>query len=97
MNENMDEEIDIAAIDNYEVEGDEDRTYQPATESDAETEGKVTILVTYKMTANGVKKHHSRNRKHNVIEKETKKRNNTQEDYSCMEFGESYEEASERV
>lgn len=35
MNENMDEEIDIAAIDNYEVEGDEDRTYQPATESDA--------------------------------------------------------------
>ncbi|XP_075162442.1 uncharacterized protein LOC142235097 isoform X2 [Haematobia irritans] len=39
----MDEEIDIAAIDNYEVEDDEDRTYQHAEESDAETEGYVEL------------------------------------------------------
>lgn len=43
MDEDMDEEIDIAAIDNYEVEDDEDRTYQPAEESDAETEGYVEL------------------------------------------------------
>ncbi|XP_067625689.1 acidic leucine-rich nuclear phosphoprotein 32-related protein-like [Eurosta solidaginis] len=43
MDEDMDEETDIAAIDNYEVEDDEDRTYQPAEESDAKTEGYVEL------------------------------------------------------